>query len=132
MERLAVYRALLLLETAALLATSALPSVPQTPDVGLPGFREGYYIHFFAYFVYGLLAATAFRKSRKNLIFAAVIIGAGVGLAAEIIQFFTPNRAADAVDWMMDIAGSLAGGLLYTKLMKKRSLFARKDMAYAL
>lgn len=66
-----------------------------------------------AYIPLGLFASLmAQRASALRRILIALLAGAGVSFAMETLQWYTPPRYANAVDFLANSLGALAGGAL--------------------
>lgn len=93
---------------AVVLTATSIPNLPMPGPAGTD--KVG---HFFMYCMLGFLiqrAAAPVRSMRTLL----VVIGAVAGFAAldEWHQAFIPGRAADATDFVADVAGAATGALL--------------------
>ena len=93
-----------LLWAAAVFVASSRPTLPQLPSVlGWDKLQ-----HTGAYAVGGALIARALGRGGRG-VWLAVALGSLYGLGDEIHQLFVPNRSADALDWIADTLGVLAG-----------------------
>jgi len=104
-----LFKGLVILESIFLIYFSLLP-VSVTPSAGVAAPLEGYFQHFLAYLVYGLLLAAAFSLRSRKTFFLITAIGVGMGLLTETIQLFVPTRFFDPLDWLADLLGVVAGG----------------------
>ncbi|MBM3303548.1 MAG: VanZ family protein [Candidatus Aenigmarchaeota archaeon] len=103
--------------TAALLIYSALPM----PAAGAgPAPPSGWLVHFVAYAVYAALLLATFSRitpARKAAI-SSIVVAAAVGALAEFMQLYCPGRVCDTMDWLVDVAGALAGLVLIILLKR--------------
>jgi VanZ family protein len=82
--------------------------------------------HFAAFAVGGWLAAAALRVSRPDfgrsvVLTLAVTLVAAFGLLDEWLQTITPGRTgANIYDWIADVLGAVAGGLLWVSTLNFR------------
>lgn len=89
-------------------------------------------IHVFMFLPLGAAVFYALRRwgvSRIRAVVPAVMISGAIGLADEAVKMFLPGREFDFVDWLLDIAGSLAGvilalvlGFLYSLVHKEKGV----------
>jgi len=93
-------------------AVISLPEAPQPVRLNVDKMR-----HAAAYALLGALAARAFAgavgRGGTVAFVASFFLVFGVGVSTEIIQLFIPARSADIVDLGADLAGGVAGALLY-------------------
>lgn|GEM_PF-1199195 len=77
-------------------------------------------VHFLEFFVLGFLLARAFSGPDAGLrvMFRVLLLCGGFGLLTELYQFTVPFRSFGAMDILVDVLGSLTGGLSYL-LMKR-------------
>ena len=85
--------------------------------------------------VFGLLAALCYisliHSSKQNLFFAKPMLGSFIivsvyGATDEIHQYFVPNRSAEVLDWVADVAGVLIMVLIIKYyLQNKYKLFKK-------
>jgi VanZ family protein len=78
-------------------------------------------IHFGAYFVMGLLAWRSFRhliSSSIILTLLSIVFCSLYGAFDEWHQSFVMGRFSDALDWLADTSGAIAGVFLLHKLRK--------------
>ncbi len=100
---------------------SSAPLPPQTPS--LPGLDK--LAHAAVYALLAFLAARAFAtlpvfKDPRLLPGAAVVFAALYGLSDELHQTFVPGRSADVWDLAADLAGAVAGALIYRRRVSFR------------
>ncbi len=93
---------------------SSLPKV--LPDTGIPCFDK--FLHLIEYFVFGLLAARAFKSSKKsalrgNVFILAVLISISYGALDELHQLFIPGREYSLLDMTFDAIGGIGGSFIY-------------------
>ena len=73
--------------------------------------------HFYSFLfleVFLLISITRGKNENKNLIFIAIIIAVFYGISDEIHQLFVPGRACAFSDFLIDSAGILFAGLIYS------------------
>ena len=88
MNRIKIFRILLIIETIFLLISSFIPySSPLDPIFFFP--RPGDIEHSIAYFIYGFLICGSFNLKRRILY--SGIIGGLFGILNEVIQSFVPK-----------------------------------------
>ncbi|MBN2720556.1 MAG: VanZ family protein [Proteobacteria bacterium] len=77
-------------------------------------------VHFLEFFVLGFLLARAFSVTHAGLrvMFPVLLLCGGFGLLMELYQFTVPFRSFGAMDILIDILGSMAGGLSYVLLKR--------------
>jgi len=69
--------------------------------------------HFFAYaLLAALVAGAAGRRPRREAALRALLVAAALGGAVEAVQAPLPYRDCQAADFLVDLAGALAGLLL--------------------
>jgi len=98
--------------TAVAVWAAAIFAVSARPGSTLPG---GYSVqgHLGEYFVLGALLfwALSGRRSPRDAVVLAVILGSLYGITDEIHQHFVVMRTPDVTDWGLDTIGALAGAL---------------------
>ena len=82
------------------------------------------FLHFWAYFILGILFYRAYRippvnLSQNALIIISITSSLLYGISDEIHQYFVPLRQADLMDVLADAFGSVFGVLLYRLWGKK-------------
>ena len=96
---------------------------PAPPGPGLPGIDK--LLHFGYFFGgAGLLSATLYLRraarteaSWRRLLITVVVLLAAIGALDEWHQSWIPERSGnDLGDWIADVAGALAGGLVFRRL----------------
>jgi len=113
-----------LVVTGWLVFQLTLTSLPGGTLPPMPGWRVDWLAHFCLYFGLGALAGRALLiagRPRRWLVraWAAIAI---IGMLDELHQKLIPGRGADAVDLIMDLAGSACGLAAYTLLARTRWL----------
>ena len=101
---------------ALLFALSSIPSEVVQPSGAIPLDKVA---HFCFYGVLGALLAGAIGRRRVGwgaVIALAVAIGALYGVSDEFHQRFVPGRDASVDDWIADVLGTLAGGIVAVTL----------------
>lgn len=68
-------------------------------------------LHFFAFLFLSFLLWSAYKLPRPFL--TSVFLLSAFGLTIELLQYFVPNRIFSLIDFAADIAGVLAGAVLY-------------------
>ncbi|MBM2813588.1 MAG: VanZ family protein [Ignavibacteria bacterium] len=81
------------------------------------------FLHFIAYFIFGisiLLAVQANGKkwNQRQIIITVIIIGFIYGISDEIHQYYIPGRSFDFFDWIADAAG-ICISLFFLKNIRK-------------
>src|SRR5690606_37530347 len=95
-----------LLWAATLLWIGSLTGVQQ-PAIGIPLDKAA---HFAMYGVLGALGALGWlRAGRVPAPVFVVLFAIAIGAADELHQGSIPERSAEVADWVMDIAGAIAG-----------------------
>lgn len=106
-------------------AVVSLPEAPQPVRLNVDKMR-----HAAAYALLGALAARAFAgafgRGGTAAFVASFALVFGMGSATEFIQYFLPDRSADIVDLGADLAGGVAGALLYLWAFRGRAPAARE------
>ena len=79
--------------------------------------------HFLEYAVFGALLANALRchLPPSRAVAVAVLCAGAYGATDELHQLFVPDRACDPVDWLVDVAGALAGALIARGVLAARA-----------
>ncbi|MFH2058249.1 MAG: VanZ family protein [Pseudomonadota bacterium] len=77
--------------------------------------------HFIIYAVLAILTVRDLRqekpfRSLKKIALTAILFSMIYGLSDEIHQAFVPSRCASFFDFLADSCGSIAGGLIMTKV----------------
>ncbi|MEK6935661.1 MAG: VanZ family protein [Nanoarchaeota archaeon] len=93
---------------------SSLSFAPGIPG-GFPWKSMVY--HFYAFFflsAFLLISLIQGKKKNKNLIYFGIIIAVIYGISDEIHQLFVPNRGCTISDMLIDSAGILFAGLIYS------------------
>lgn len=97
-----------------------LSSIPgeDFPEVGIPNIDK--FVHFFEFFLLGLLLIRAFLNSYFNTSLARLVLLSAVSaslyaLSDEWHQSFISNRMPDSIDLLTDIIGSTAGVFIYKR-----------------
>ena len=95
---------------------SSFSYIPSVESVIAKGFFIPNYIkHGIEYFVLGILLIRAGKKSEfKNYFLISIIIIGIYGLSDEFHQIFVPGREFDLIDWVSDIIGGLASGIIFS------------------
>lgn len=73
--------------------------------------------HFYAFFFLSffiLISLTQGKLNNKNLIFIGIIIAIMYGILDEFHQFYVPGRYCSFKDFLIDSAGILFAGTLYS------------------
>ena len=114
--------------TALIFGISSIPQAALNPDIFKVSDKVA---HFAEYSGFGLLLTMALRETlqrtpRWALLLMAVLAGAFVGALDEAYQATVPGRSQELLDWIADVAGSLAGGGLALGL---RAWVARRRSA---
>lgn len=124
-------RGLLVTWAPTLIYIGAILIMAARPAPGLPRIRHvDKYVHAAAYGLLALLSFRAFFQGNwKYPFFAALVLGAGVGAADEIVQYLGRVRTADVFDWCADVAGTAAGGLAARSLLGRRRMKMRQNEA---
>jgi len=103
----------------------ALSAQPSFPDLGLSDSAKDateVAVHFGLYAMLGFLVSrtVALNGDRSVARIAMVLaVCAAFALSDEWHQSFVPNRTADVVDWIVDLAGAVTGCLLYMRLARR-------------
>ncbi|MBI5144007.1 MAG: VanZ family protein [Candidatus Omnitrophica bacterium] len=102
---------------AAIFILSSIPG-EDFPKIGIPNFDK--FVHFFEFFMLGLLLIRAFLNSHFNLsptklILLSASLAALYALSDEWHQYFISNRMPDSIDLLTDIIGSSVGIFIYRK-----------------
>jgi VanZ family protein len=90
---------------ALILTATSLPSTPAGPAV--PGIDK--VVHFALYAVLGGLTMRAAESTSVRSVITWTLAIALFAAVDEWHQFFIPNRSADVIDWVADVAGGAAG-----------------------
>lgn len=82
--------------------------------------------HMLEYSLFGLLVGRAIRftwtgAGRVVMTFAAVGIGAAMGLLDELYQSTVPGRTSDPYDWLVDVL-AVAAAVVITQIVSARPL----------
>ena len=81
-------------------------------------------VHFLEFFLLGFFLARAFfsmdRRTSWRIMALVLLISGGFGLLDELYQFSVPLRVFDPMDILNDLAGALAGGLLFLGMKNRR------------
>lgn len=99
-----------------------LTSLPGSALPSFPAWRLDWVAHFCIYFGLGFLVARAGVMSGwppRVLLFAWGAVAAFAALD-ELHQLLIPGRGTEAMDWLMDFAGSAAGLAMGTQLMRSK------------
>ena len=77
-------------------------------------------VHFLEFLILGFLLARAFSEPDAGLrvMFPVLLLCGGFGLLMELYQFTVPFRSFGTMDILVDVLGSMTGGLSYL-LMKR-------------
>ncbi len=105
-------RRLWLLYLILIFGLSSIPSDPRPKSA--PIFSDKV-AHFVLYAGLGWIFVRLESKggaSRLQLVLAATLLAATVGLADEFYQGFVPNRTQELADWVADLSGGTAGAIL--------------------
>ncbi len=97
-----------------ILTLTSLPNLKPPPLV----FRlEDKMVHFFVYFIFGLLLIRAWRRGEvrntKSALFKMLLFGAPFALLDELHQTCIPGRFCDIWDAAADLAGIFAAALAF-------------------
>ncbi len=100
---------------AAIFIQSSLPS--PIKETHLPG--QDKLLHFAAYALMAVLicralaASSAPRRTALRLALTAVLLSSLYGASDEFHQALVAGRSAEVLDWIADVAGSLAGAMAW-------------------
>ncbi len=73
-----------------------------------PGHYSDKTLHFWGFFVYGIVVYHAFAVSRARFpALLAMLVASFWGACDELHQSFVPGRDASAIDWIADTSGAL-------------------------
>ncbi|MGC4113472.1 MAG: VanZ family protein [Myxococcales bacterium] len=122
LSRLARYWLPLAAYAGTIFVLSAM-SRPPIPSVNLPYFDK--VLHFGEYAGLGLLLCRALTMGDRGLaprsaFAAAALLCALYGVSDEVHQMFVPQREADALDLLADVAGAASGAGLYALFVGRR------------
>ena len=101
----------------ALLAVLVLSMSPGVAVKVIPASDK--VMHFIAFLVLTVLLWSAY-KLPKPYITSILILGA-FGFAIELLQYFVPYLRFSLLDFAADVAGVVAGGVLYTLLRSRQA-----------
>ena len=106
---------------AAIFIQSSFPSPESVP--GWPGSDK--LMHVAAYAILGGLFLRAYGTSSrgnraKHAVRVSILFAACYGISDEMHQYFVPARSADWLDAAADVAGAIAGVMIYRRLTGKR------------
>ena len=114
-----------------------LSSRPSFPDLGVKLLLDKALRiagHFIQYAVLAFLVSRAVAPNgeRSNLWIGLVLAWcAAYAVSDEWHQSFIPNRTADVLDWVVDMAGALVGCVVYRRKMRAegRTRIAEREIA---
>jgi VanZ family protein len=94
--------------------------------VPLPGLQFDKAVHLLEYVPFGFLLARGIYRTKpsvcgKNLLGLVILFSCAYGVSDEFHQSFVPGRFAALGDVMMDTAGGLIGGYLYSSFIIKHA-----------
>lgn len=81
-------------------------------------------VHFLEFFLLGFLSTRALSGPEAvwSVMFPVLLLCGGFGLLMELYQFTVPFRSFGAMDILVDVLGSMAGGLSYLLLKRAGKL----------
>jgi VanZ family protein len=99
-------------------------SAPPLPPISFQYFDK--VLHATEYFIFGFILFRALAMGQEGLrpnsaLFWTVLLGAIYGASDEIHQYFVPGRSADINDFVVDVLGTFAGGIVYWKVIMRFS-----------
>lgn len=114
---------------AIIFALCAMPgkNIPD-PGVNIPHLDK--VVHFGLFFVMSLLIRNAFeyeaKRSLRLICLFCIIFAFAYGGVLELLQHYFFNRTGDWLDLLTDVAGGVAGCLLYPEIKKlQQRIFPR-------
>jgi len=98
------------------------------PGTGRPfGWYDPVRLHFFSFFILGLLFCLALRPRGMGLILIALTVSL-VGIVSEVGQVWVPERSAQLKDVALNVLGGLSGCATWGIIsMVWRRLFGSRD-----
>lgn len=127
MKNLLKYQLPLLAYAFLIFAVSSIPRLPKA-EIGIPGIDK--MAHALEYLFFFLLSLRAFRnqpfKLQDNkLLILSFSISVIYAILDEIHQSYIPGRQADVLDLIADLAGIVAGALLYRNRNRIKALLRK-------